>query len=353
MGRRGWSAWQSGLRTQHPSQTAMSDPKGRPGAGMTGPQRLMEPPPEYQAGYPAGVPPPAPYGGYPGGAGAAPYFAPGTQEPAFHFGGQSGYQYGGGYYPPPQQNYSGPYEYGFGPPGGYDEEATAWAAYHEHFQAREVRQDFVRKVLGLVLLQLLVTAGASFAFLYVQPLKLYVQHNQWPFWTAWILSFATIITMGCSERARRTYPWNYLSFAVFTLTFAFLVGTVTSFYDVSVLALALAITAGVVGFVWILATTAGFDFTRTGGFLYIASSAFLLALVVGIFWPNNIYYLIISVVGAVLFSAYLLYDIQLLMGGRSLEISPDDYIFAATQIYLDIVNIFINILQILQLSQNN
>ena len=34
-----------------------------------------------------------------------------------------------------------------------------------------MRQGFVRKVLGLVLLQLLITAGASFAFLYVQPLK--------------------------------------------------------------------------------------------------------------------------------------------------------------------------------------
>ena len=79
-----------------------------------------------------------------------------------------------------------------------------------------------------------------------------------------MLSFATVITMGCSQHARRTYPWNYLSFTVFTLTFAFLVGTVTSFYDVSVLALALGITAGVVGFVWILATTAGFDFTRKG-----------------------------------------------------------------------------------------
>ena len=91
-----------------------------------------------------------------------------------------------------------------------------------------------------------------------------MQQNQWPFWTAWVLSFATVITMGCSQHARRTYPWNYLSFTVFTLTFAFLVGTVTSFYDVSVLALALGITAGVVGFVWILATTAGFDFTRKG-----------------------------------------------------------------------------------------
>ena len=31
---------------------------------------------------------------------------------------------------------------------------------------------------------------------------------------------------------------------------------------------------------------------------------------VGVFWQNNLYYLIISVVGAILFSAYLLYDIQ-------------------------------------------
>lgn len=94
--------------------------------------------------------------------------------------------------------------------------------------------------------------------------QLYVQQNQWPFWAAWILSFATIIVMGCSQTARRTYPYNYLSFAVFTATFAFLVGTVTSFYDVEVLALALGITSGVVGFVWILATTTGFDFTRKG-----------------------------------------------------------------------------------------
>ena len=55
-----------------------------------------------------------------------------------------------------------------------------------------------------------------------------------------------------------------------------------------------------------------------GGFLYIASSAFLLALVVGIFWQNNMYYLIISVVGAILFSAYLLYDIQARTGAPQL-----------------------------------
>ena len=40
---------------------------------------------------------------------------------------------------------------------------------------------------------------------------------------------------------------------------------------------------------------------------------------VGIFWQNSIYYLIISVVGAILFSAYLLYDIQARRGCMALH----------------------------------
>ena len=46
------------------------------------------------------------------------------------------------------QNYSGPYVHGSGPPGGYDEEATAWAAYHEHFQARTGPPAAAERVAG-------------------------------------------------------------------------------------------------------------------------------------------------------------------------------------------------------------
>ena len=41
----------------------------------------------------------------------------------------------------------------------------------------------------------------------------------------------------------------------------------------------------------------------------------MIAIIVGVFVRSNIYYLIISVVGALLFSAYLLFDLQLIMGG--------------------------------------
>lgn len=53
-----------------------------------------------------------------------------------------------------------------------------------------------------------------------------------------------------------------------------------------------------------------------GGFLYVAGFVFMIAILVAMLLRSNIAYLIISVVGALLFSAYLLFDLQLIMGGR-------------------------------------
>lgn len=45
--------------------------------------------------------------------------------------------------------------------------------------------------------------------------------------------------------------------------------------------------------------------------------------------PCRILYLAISGFAALLFSAYLIYDIQLIMGGKSYSYSPDDYVSAS------------------------
>ncbi len=44
---------------------------------------------------------------------------------------------------------------------------------------------------------------------------------------------------------------------------------------------------------------------------------------------------------------YLFVDIQMLMGGRRLEISPEEYIMATIQIFLDIVMLFWMLLTLL------
>jgi FtsH-binding integral membrane protein len=44
---------------------------------------------------------------------------------------------------------------------------------------------------------------------------------------------------------------------------------------------------------------------------------------------------------------YIVYDTQLMMGGNhKYSLSPEEYIFAALNIYLDIINLFLYILTI-------
>ena len=47
------------------------------------------------------------------------------------------------------------------------------------------------------------------------------------------------------------------------------------------------------------------------------------------------------------FPQFLAYDTQMIMGGRDNEYSEEDYISAVTELYVDIVMIFIYLLQII------
>ena len=51
--------------------------------------------------------------------------------------------------------------------------------------------------------------------------------------------------------------------------------------------------------------------------------------------------------GALIFSLYIIYDTQLMMGGKhKYSLDPEEYIFAALNIYLDVINLFMYILMI-------
>ena len=54
-----------------------------------------------------------------------------------------------------------------------------------------------------------------------------------------------------------------------------------------------------------------------------------------------------SAVGCLIFSLYLIYDTQIMLGGKhKYSLSPEEYIFAALNLYLDIINLFLYLLSI-------
>lgn len=117
--------------------------------------------------------------------------------------------------------------------------------------------------------------------------------------------------------------------------------------------LAVGITALVCLALTLFATQTKYDFTMCGGVLVVAMVIFLVFGIAAIFIKGKIITLVYASIGALLFSIYLIYDTQLMMGGEhKYSISPEEYIFAALNLYLDIVNIFMYILTIIGASRD-
>jgi len=88
------------------------------------------------------------------------------------------------------------------------------------------------------------------------------------------------------------------------------------------------------------------DLTGMGPYLMVFGIILLIFGIVAIFWRDPIVQLIYSCLGALLFGIYLIYDTQLVMGTHQYSYSLDDAYLAAIQLYIDIIQLFLNILRI-------
>jgi len=89
------------------------------------------------------------------------------------------------------------------------------------------------------------------------------------------------------------------------------------------------------------------DFTVCGGTLALFSGVFIAFAILSVFFGPT-FHLILCFVGVVLFGIYLIFDTQYIVGGkhRKHTIDKEDYILGAMILYLDIINIFVYLLQI-------
>lgn len=84
-----------------------------------------------------------------------------------------------------------------------------------------------------------------------------------------------------------------------------------------------------------------------------ALMALMLGSLVSIFYRGEFFSFMLSVAGAGIFSMYIIYDLQLIMGDKALSISPEEYIFASLNLYVDIMRIFLELLKILRYLNEN
>jgi protein lifeguard len=154
---------------------------------------------------------------------------------------------------------------------------------------------------------------------------------------------ATLIVIICSKNIRRKAPMNYILLAVFTLSLSFLLGVVCAGYETVAVLLAVGITAVLCLALTLFAFQTKWDFTVLGGGLYIACLVLLIFGMLVFIIPVPVLSLVYASLGALLFSIYLIYDTQLLMGGNhKYAISPEEYVAAALTLYMVCIGVLLN-----------
>lgn len=91
-----------------------------------------------------------------------------------------------------------------------------------------------------------------------------------------------------------------------------------------------------------IATTSKRDFSGLGSWLFAGVIVLLLAGIANIFLQMPLLHVVISAIAVMIFSAYILFDVQRIING-----GETNYITATLAIYLDLYNIFVHLLALL------
>ena len=198
------------------------------------------------------------------------------------------------------------------------------------------RGTLLGQVLGLLAFSMLFTAGGAL----VAPFL-----GRSAFLVGVIGSLVTLLIL---IFARRLAPPLRLGlFYLFTTFEGLTLGIIISAYVAaglgSVVVLAAGTTAGLVAALSAFAWTTKRDLSGMGSYLFMGLIGVLIASVIGIFVGASLFHLLIASATAILFSGYVLYDVQRLKYANA----NDDAIGLAISIYLDLLNLFLAILRIL------
>jgi FtsH-binding integral membrane protein len=203
----------------------------------------------------------------------------------------------------------------------------------------EERATLVRRTYSLVLISVLVTmVGASFGL--SQP-RLLLAVSQHPF----IAFFCALAPLLVATRMKTQFPMNIGLVLLFNLVMGVMISPALFFYgrqQPGLIGQAAVLTLGAFGILTLYAFVSRRDFSAWGSFLIVGLWVLILTSVLNYFLGNATANLWLASVAVLLFSGLLVFDTWRLRNFYG----PDEYVGAAVQIYLDLLNMFMAILRI-------
>ncbi|KAL7124017.1 hypothetical protein ABFS83_14G020000 [Erythranthe nasuta] len=211
----------------------------------------------------------------------------------------------------------------------------------------QMRWGFIRKVYSILCVQLLLTFGVAIAMVLTHPVREFMRSPRGFFVLLPIMIVTFILCMMMSCFSKR-HPWNYVFLLLFTIAIACLVGAVCAQSKGQAVLMAagltLLLTVGLTLFTFVAAKR-GHDFSFLGPFLFCALLVLMAFGIIRIIFPlGKVGEQVIGCIGALVFSGFIIYDTDNLIK----RFDYDEYIDAAACLFLDIINLFLNLLAIFE-----
>ncbi|KAL6502871.1 Protein LIFEGUARD 2 [Orobanche hederae] len=227
-----------------------------------------------------------------------------------------------------------------------DVESAREPLYPMMLESPELRWSFIRKIYTIVSIQLLLTIAVGALVVTVHPVSHFFTATRAGLVVYIILIITPFIgsvpaVFILPEASFELYPaW------VFTVSLAFAVGLTCSYTSGKVILEAVILTAVVVVSLTLYtfwAAKRGHDFNFLGPFLFGALVVLMLFSLIQIFFPlGKISVMIYGCLASIIFCGYIIYDTDNLIK----RYTYDQYIWAAVALYLDVINLFLALLNI-------
>ena len=213
-----------------------------------------------------------------------------------------------------------------------------------------IRTGFIKKVYGILSFQMAITTLLVGISMCVPTYSKFQLANVWIMWTCLIFSIGSIISLVCFKDLARKVPTNYCLLILFTFCEAYLVSFVCNMTQPKIVFMAASMTCFITFSLTFYACTTKRDFTIYGSILFLLASVLFLFSIFFLFTHNKLIHIIVSCFGVLIYSFYLIYDTQLLLGNKENAIDTEDYILCSMMLYIDVINIFLYLLDILKSS---
>ena len=227
----------------------------------------------------------------------------------------------------------------------------------DQFEDKRLRKKFVRKTLFTFSLSLFTTLGFCIGFKNLPNANNFIKSELGE--ALYILSvsttFFTMFVCLCCEDLLRKSPSKYIIYSLFVLAVSYSLGITSLYIRGDILYISIIVTTGTTTSLFLYSFIATTDFTEYYTYVVAIFMCLIFIGIVNIFFNNTIIQIIISGGGALVFACFIVFDMQMILGQKHIKYkySIDDFILAAMSLYLDVINMFLYIIQFLTLTSSD